>query len=85
MSETTNTFVANAASKAGVLPLGGTTLIGTITSPSGPKALLRNIDGQITTAAVGDMTPAGQIIAIADSEVVLQSTSGQTRLGIPAG
>lgn len=85
MSETTNSFVANAASKTGVLPLGGTTLIGTITAPSGPKALLRDVNGRIVTASVGDNTPAGQVVAIDDSEVVLQSTAGQTRLGIPAG
>ncbi|MCJ7872407.1 hypothetical protein Q4577_04775 [Marinovum sp. 2_MG-2023] len=72
-----------AATQQGALPLRETVLLGTITTPKGPKAILRNGFGGVDTVAVGARINGGEVTAIRDGEMFLSRNGRGLKLTIP--
>ncbi len=78
-TKTTNDKTTAAATDENALPLSGTTLIGTLTGPNGPVALLRLRRGDIRRVSKGDKIDGARITAISDGQLHL-SRAGQPEI-----
>ncbi len=78
-TKTTNARTTAAATDENALPLSGTTLIGTLTGPNGPVALLRLRRGDIRRVSKGDQIDGAQITAISDGQLHMMR-AGQPKI-----
>ena len=85
MTQDSNTVVASAATQNDVLPTDQLSVLGTLMTPTGPRAILRTSNGHVRTVSVGDRTFNGQVVAIGESRVILNGLVGQTVLDMPSG
>jgi len=76
---TTNAKTTAAATDENALPLSGTTLIGTLTGPNGPVALLRLRRGDMRRVSKGDRIDGAQITAISDGQLHMMR-AGQPKI-----
>ncbi len=81
--QTTPPEVAAAASRPVSLSLSDLTLIGTFTGPEGGRALIRNPGGEIVQVTVGDETPAGTVVVVAETHLLLVRGTESIVLPLP--
>lgn len=74
---------ADTATQKGALKLRQLSLVGTLTGPDGPQALLRLPNGSIARASEGDELAGIRITAITSGEVLLIARGKTYRLDIP--
>jgi hypothetical protein len=79
---TTDTVVSN-ATIPGVLPKKGLTLLGTIVTPSGARALLRHSAGGVEQVGPGDKVSGHEVAAIEDGFILLSRAGETKRLTLP--
>ncbi|MGY3439589.1 MULTISPECIES: hypothetical protein [unclassified Marinovum] len=72
-----------AATQSGELPLLETVLLGTLSTPSGPKAILRNGYGGVNTVGIGSHINGGEVTAIGEGEVFISHEGTGLKLTIP--
>ncbi|AKO97484.1 MAG: hypothetical protein RID15_20435 [Marinovum algicola] len=72
-----------AATQKAELPMTETVLLGTLTSQSGTKAILRNGFGGVSTVSVGEHINGGEVTAIRDGEVYISQDGRGIKLTIP--
>jgi len=72
-----------AATQTAELPLMETVLLGTLTAPSGPKAILRNGYGGVSTVSIGSHINGGEVTTIRDGEVFISRNGRGIKLTIP--
>ena len=72
-----------AATQSKELSLMETVLLGTVTTPSGPKAILRNGYGGVETVGLGAQINGGEVTAIGDGEVFISRSGLGLKLTIP--
>lgn len=72
-----------AATEEGALPLLETVLLGTLTTPNGPKAILRNGFGGVKTVGIGSQINGGEVTAIRDGELFISRSGRGLKLTIP--
>ncbi|WP_323763444.1 hypothetical protein [Marinovum sp.] len=72
-----------AATQQAEMPMLETVLLGTLTSQSGPKAILRNGYGGVTTVGLGAQINGGEVTAIGDGEVIISHEGHGIKLTIP--
>lgn len=85
MSTETNATVAQAATETDAIDLGGTLLLGVITTPEGARALLRHRSGKVETVAPGDKTRLGKVLAIDEGQLHLSAGKREVVLKLPQG
>ncbi len=78
-----NAKTRQAATDENALPLGGTTLIGTLTGPNGPVALVRLRRGTIRRIEKGDRLNGAQVAAIEDGRLLLNRAGQPEALSMP--
>ncbi|WP_417523859.1 hypothetical protein [Marinovum sp.] len=72
-----------AATQKAEMPMLETVLLGTLTSQSGPKAILRNGYGGVNTVGIGSHINGGEVTAIRDGEVFISRDGRGIKLTIP--
>lgn len=72
-----------AATQSAEMPMLETVLLGTLTSQSGPKAILRNGYGGVSTVGIGTHINGGEVTAIRDGEVFITHEGHGVKLTIP--
>lgn len=85
MDTTTNPEIGQTATQTDAVEMQGTLLLGLVSSPNGPRALLRHSNGKVETVAPGDKTRAGLVTAIGGDKVVLLAHRREVILTMPAG
>lgn len=84
MSDTTITpQTAENATQTVAIDLSQTQLLGLFSGTGVPRALLRGPDGNVKMARVHDRTPMGDVTAITDTYVLLQTDGTIRRLTLP--
>lgn len=71
------------ATETKVLPLTGISLIGTVVSPTNPKALVRLRKGVIRRVGVGDKVGSSKVIAIEAGAIYLARNGQNQKLTLP--
>ncbi|WP_010140443.1 hypothetical protein [Oceanicola sp. S124] len=71
------------ATQEEALPMRELALLGTLTGPAGPEALLRLPGGGITRARPGDKLEGVQITAITNGELLLLARGRSFRMTLP--
>jgi len=79
-SDTVNETTAQIATHVDALDLTTNQLIGLFGGGDAPRAMLRAADGTIVMAVAGDQTPMGEVMAIAETYVMLRTGSKIRRL-----
>ncbi len=72
-----------AATQKAAMPMLETVLLGTMTSQSGHRAMLRNGYGGVSTVEVGAQINGGEVTAIRDGEVFISREGRGIKLTIP--
>lgn len=82
-SEAASAEVAEHATETAKLPLNRPVLLGTFGSSEMPGALIRLTSGDVVKVAKGENTRIGEIVAIAEGEVIVAQNGRTTRMTIP--
>ena len=80
-----NAKVAAAATLKGEIRLDQLVLIGVFGTEEERRAMVRHASGRIETVTMGARVGGRQVVAIDTDAVLLQTSSGTTRLEMPAG
>jgi len=75
-AETPNAFVAEHATRRGVLPLAQVALIGVSGRAGEMRALIRMGDGTMIAGTQGEYTALGRLLEVSPAGVVLERSSG---------
>ena len=71
-----NAFVAQHATRLGMLPMAEVTLLGVAGPEAAMRAMIRMSDGAIVTGALGERLAIGTLIEISPSGVVVELADG---------
>ena len=80
-----NEKVAAAATRKGEIRLDQLVLIGVFGTEEERRAMVRHASGRIETVTMGGRVGGRRVVAIDTDAVLLQTSSGTTRLAMPAG
>ena len=78
-----NAATERAATERDALPLGYSSLLGTVLTPEGPYALVHLSGGRIDRVTKGDMIDGATITAIERGTLTLQRGSDIRRMSLP--
>ncbi|CUH68411.1 hypothetical protein TG4357_03554 [Thalassovita gelatinovora] len=71
------------ATQPDAMPMGFTSLIGTLLTPKGPAAYLKLSQGRVRRVQTGDIIDGARIVAIEDGELTLTRGSDTRAMRIP--
>ena len=75
--------IAQHSTQSDALPLNRPVLLGTFGTPESPGALIRLSSGDVVKISIGQLTQIGEILGIADGEVMIVQNGRTARFGMP--